>query len=220
MTTQLTPQIDMTDRSMLNYGATVTGERDTAADRLGATPTGKDQHIFEQELRQSRSYRQHNSKDLDWPGGMLMPQGRNRERHNATQDLRESAEADDEAMLLVRQSNKFNLRASRDERIHTSRFGKNGFEALQSKAHKMEEQSESSGKLKPKHSEEPTWAKRVLRSPQRTAEFKTLQPDRRKGQTPDGKRRPKFRFIYPVEHLQVLKRQKSPYGRSRSANIR
>ena len=57
MTTQMTPHIDMTDRSMLYYGATGGGDRDSAQALLGATPTTKDKHVFDRELRQSRSYR-------------------------------------------------------------------------------------------------------------------------------------------------------------------
>jgi len=72
MTTQMTPHIDMTDRSMLYYGAAGGGDRDSAQALLGATPTTKDKHVFDRELRQSRSYRQHNSKDLDWAGGGLL----------------------------------------------------------------------------------------------------------------------------------------------------
>lgn len=130
--------------------------------------------------------------------------------------MRESAEADGEAFFLPKQRHRSNIRQSKDEKMHTSRFGINvsGFENLlaSSKPQKMEEQSESSGKLEPKKSEEPTWAKRVQSKVQKTGEFQTF-----KDESFEDRSKSKFRFIYPIEHLKELRKQKSPLRRSSSA---
>jgi len=132
-------------------------------------------------------------------------------------------EADDEAIAqhfnTGHQLGRYEVRASREERIDTSRFVKNGRDAMQSRTHKLvgeddgEEESDDlrSSRLKPKHSEEPTWARRVRRSGLKTGGFRTPRDD--------VHARSAFRFIYPVKHLKELKRQSSPYSRSHSANV-